>query len=615
MQASKFNVKPLSKSSSNSALLSPDSQLPSSKATPGKSRLRELTEELNSLEAKLRLGGGTDKIEKQHRQGKLTARERIELLLDKDSFRQEIGLLVAYDQYLEPRGQRSEVRGQEKTEYKEQGAKGKGQSGEPAEEIGGAPGAGVVTTVGLVNGREVVVVANDATVKAGSWWPETIKKILRAQEIAMRSHVPIIYLVDSAGVNLPYQGGVFPGQYGASRIFYYNSIMRRYLKVPQIAAVMGPCIAGGAYLPALSDIIIMVEGTSFMGLGGANLVKGATGQTIDNETLGGARAHNELSGVAHYRVKNDEEAIARIREFVSDLPSAVQRNVSTSADSKQSSKMKSGSEPKTPEEKLYEIIPEDHRQPYNVRELLDCLLDDGHLDEFQADYAQEVITGHARIRGIQVGVIVNNRGMFRDPAGGSPKFGGIIYTESAEKVAYFIDTCNRHQTPLVFIQDVSGFMVGAQAEHSGIIRAGARFVEAMATAMVPKIVLTINHASGAGYYAMAGQGFDPDFIFSWPTGRMGVMEGDSAVQAVFGSQLEKLRAKGEKPDEQLNAEMNGVKETYEKELDAKYAAARGFVDAVIAPEDTRNALELALRVSMNYSGPHLGQFVLPASLA
>jgi acetyl-CoA carboxylase carboxyltransferase component len=212
-------------------------------------------------------------------------------------------------------------------------------------------------------------------------------------------------------------------------------------------------------------------------------------------------------------------------------------------------------------------------------------------------------------------VIANNRGMFRDPAGGSPKFGGIIYTESAEKVAYFIETCNRHQTPLVFIQDVSGFMVGAQAEHSGIIRAGARFVEAMATAIVPKIVLTINHASGAGYYAMAGQGFDPDFIFSWPTGRMGVMEGESAVQAVFGSQLEKLRAGGEEPDEALNAEMDRVKETYEKELDAKYAAARGFVDAVIAPEETRDALELALRVSMNYSGPHLGQFVLPQMLA
>ena len=532
-------------------------------------RLRELTAELQELEARLRLGGGLDKIDRQHSQGKLTAHERIDLLLDKDSYSQEIGLLVAYDYY-----------------------------------DGGAPAAGVVTVVGRVEHREIVVVANDATVKAGSWWPETIKKILRAQEIAMRSHVPIIYLVDSAGVNLPYQGGVFPGQYGASRIFYYNSIMRRYLKIPQISAVMGPCIAGGAYLPALSDVIVMVEGTSFMGLGGANLVKGATGQTIDNETLGGARAHNELSGVAHYRVKNDEECITRIREFVSELPvkpvSAVPILPSTEA--------------ARPAGDLYDIIPEDHKQPYNARHLLDCLLDGGHLDEFQADYAKEIITGHARIRGIQVGVIANNRGMIRPPGGGPPRFGGIIYTESAEKVAYFIETCNRRKTPLLFIQDVSGFMVGPEAEHSGIIRAGARFVEAMATAAVPKIVLTVNHASGAGYYAMAGQGFDPDFIYTWPTGRMGVMEGDSAVQAVFGSQLEKLKRNDLKPDEGLEAEMDQVRETYDLELDAKYAAARGFVDAVIIPEQTRDALELSLLTSLNYSGPHIGQFVLPSNL-
>ena len=548
-------------------------------------RLRELTAELQELEARLRLGGGPDKIERQHAQGKLTARERIDLLLDKDSYTQEIGLLVAYDQ------------------YREKGEKGKAEL-VSKEEIGGAPGAGVVTVVGRVHDREVVVVANDATVKAGSWWPETIKKILRAQEIAMRSHVPIIYLVDSAGVNLPYQGGVFPGQYGASRIFYYNSIMRRYLRIPQISAVMGPCIAGGAYLPALSDVIVMVEGTSFMGLGGANLVKGATGQTIDNETLGGARAHNELSGVAHYRVKNDEECIERIREFVSELPLMPVSPVPILPAVKAA----------RPADELYDIIPADHKQPYNARHLLECLLDEGHLDEFQADYAKEMVTGHARVRGIQVGVIANNRGMIRPPGGGPPRFGGIIYTESAEKVAYFIETCNRRRTPLLFIQDVSGFMVGPEAEHSGIIRAGARFVEAMATAVVPKIVLTVNHASGAGYYAMAGQGFDPDFIFTWPTGRMGVMEGDSAVQAVFGSQLEKLKRNDLKPDENLEAEMDQVRETYDTELDAKYAAARGFVDAVIHPDNTRDALELALRTSLNYSGPHIGQFVLPSTL-
>src|SRR5215211_2119423 len=257
-------------------------------ATKQPSRLRELTDQLRQLEVRLRSGGGPDKIDRQHQQGKLTARERIELLLDKDSYSQEIGLLIAYDQY-----------------------------------EGGAPAAGVVTVVGRVEGREVVVVANDATVKAGSWWPETIKKILRAQEIAMRAHVPIIYLVDSAGVNLPFQGGVFPGQYGAARTFYYNSIMRRYLKIPQIAAVMGMCVAGGAYLPALSDVILMVEGTSFMGLGGANLVKGATGQTIDNESLGGARTHNAISGVAHYREETDEECLEKIRQLIGDLPSRI----------------------------------------------------------------------------------------------------------------------------------------------------------------------------------------------------------------------------------------------------------------------------------------------------
>jgi 3-methylcrotonyl-CoA carboxylase beta subunit len=544
------------------------SEAPTARAGKG-SRLRGLTAELRELEERLRAGGGADKIKKQHAQGKLTARERVKLLLDAGAYAQEIGLLVAYDQY-----------------------------------EGGAPAAGVVTTVGRVGGRECVVVANDATVKAGSWWPETIKKILRAQEIAMRSRVPIIYLVDSAGVNLPYQGGVFPGQYGAARIFYYNSIMRRYLRVPQVSAVMGPCVAGGAYLPALSDIIIMVEGTSFMGLGGANLVKGATGQTIDNESLGGARTHNEISGVAHYREESDESCIKKIREVISELPAPERSPVSVneSADAAR------------PLEDLYEILPEDHRQPYDAREVLRCILDNGHLDEFQAGYAREILTGHARLKGVQVGVIANSRGLVREK-GKPPRFGGIIYTESAEKVAYFIETCNRHRTPLLFIQDVSGFMVGADAEHSGIIRAGARFVEAMATATVPKIVLTVNHASGAGYYAMAGQGFDPDFIFSWPTGRMGVMEGDSAVQAIYGTQLDKLKRAGAEPGEKLRGEMERVREDYEQQLDAKYAAARGHVDACIAPEETRDALALALSLSLSYAGPHLGQFVLPQALA
>jgi acetyl-CoA carboxylase carboxyltransferase component len=533
-----------------------------------KSRLLELTEEYLRLESKLRLGGGAEKIGKIHSQGKLTARERIDLLLDKDTDRLEIGLLMAYDQY-----------------------------------NGQAPAAAVVTTIGKIHGRECVVVANDATIKAGAWYPETIKKILRAQEIAMRNHVPIIYLVDSAGVNLPYQGGVFPGQYGAARIFYYNSLMRRYLKVPQIAAVMGMCVAGGAYLPALSDVIIMVEGTSFMGLGGANLVKGATGQTIDNETLGGAMTHNAISGVAHYRTKDDEECLKKIRQLVSELPKKQETRISVSE----------AREPKNTPEKLYEILPEDHRAPYDMREVLNCILDGGELDEFQADFAKEMICGTGRIGGILVGIIANHRGMVTQKQK-PPRFGGIIYKESAEKCAYFIENCNRHKTPVLYVQDVSGFMVGAEAEHSGIIRAGAMFVEAMATATSPKIVLTVNHASGAGYYAMAGQGFDPDFIFSLPTGRMGVMEGDSAVAAIFGTQLEKLRKEGKEPDEALKAEMEKVRQTYEKELDAKHAAARGLVDAIVTPENLRNALILALQTTLNTSKPHIGAFVLPSDI-
>jgi acetyl-CoA carboxylase carboxyltransferase component len=378
--------------------------------------------------------------------------------------------------------------------------------------------------------------------------------------------------------------------------------MRRYLKVPQIAAVMGMCVAGGAYLPALSDVILMVEGTSFMGLGGANLVKGATGQTIDNETLGGALTHNAISGVAHYRTKDEDECLIKIRDLVSELPAKEPTLVS----------IVEPREPKASAQDLYDILPEDHRAPYDMRSVLDTILDAGTLVEFQADVAQEMICGTARIDGILVGVIANSRGMSKGKPGTPPRFGGIVYTESAEKTAYFIDNCNRHQTPLLFVQDVSGFMVGAEAEHSGIIRAGARFVEAMATATVPKLVLTVNHASGAGYYAMAGQGFDPDFIFSLPTGRMGVMEGDSAVQAIFGTQLEKLKKEGKQPDEALEAEMEKVRQTYDKELDAKHAAARGLVDAIVVPEDLRNALMLALQTCLNTNQPHIGAFVLPS---
>ena len=545
------------------------------------SRLRELGDEIRKLEDRLREGGGADRIAKQHTQGKLTARERIAKLCDPTSRFIEVGLLVAYDQY-----------------------------------DGQAPGAGVVTGIGTVHGREVVIVANDATVKAGSWWPETIKKILRAQEIAMRCRVPIIYLVDSAGVNLPYQGGVFPGQYGAARIFYYNSIMRRYLRIPQLAAVMGPCIAGGAYLPALSDVILMVKGTSFMGLGGPNLVKGATGQTIDGETLGGAVTHTEISAVAHYAVDDDAACLEKLRELIGRLP--VRAGTGSREPGTEVQERSHGSRfpvPGSQSDRLYDLLPTDHRMSYDMHQVLNAIVDDGKLDEFQGNLAREMICGDATIDGIPVGVIANQRGLIKGRPGEKPRFGGIVYAESADKVAYYIDRCDRQGIPLLFVQDVSGFMVGAEAEHEGIIRAGARFVEAMATAHVPKIVLTVNHASGAGYYAMAGQGFDPDFIFSWPTGRMGVMEGEAAIQAVHGPALEAAKKAKRDPSPEILEAVDEMRADYEHQLDARYAAARGYVDAIVYPEDTRDVLAMALRTALHNAGPHLGAFVLPPHLS
>jgi 3-methylcrotonyl-CoA carboxylase beta subunit len=503
--------------------------------------------ELHVLEDKLRQGGGPAKIEKQHQAGKLTARERVAKLIDPGAMFLEIGLLMAYDKY-----------------------------------DGQAPAAGVITGVGLIEGRHAVIVANDATVKAGAWWPETIPKILRAQEIAMRNRLPIVYLVDSAGINLPYQESIFPGQYGAARIFYYNSLMRRKLKVPQIAAVMGMCIAGGAYLPALSDVIIMVHGTSFMGLGGPNLVKGAVGQVVSAEALGGATLHTHTSGVAHYRAADDSEALGIIKAKIRELP------VTAAPKPK-------GTAPAQPAEGLYDVLPADHRLPYNVEEVIARLLDADEYLEFQPDYAPEMLCAHARLEGRVIGVIANRRGFLKTAAG--PRVGGIVYAESARKVAYFVEDAERRGLPLLYLQDVSGFMVGTEAESEGIIRAGAEMVESMACATVPKIILTLNHASGAGYYAMAGQGFDPHFAFAWPTARIGVMEGDAAVQAVHGPELEKLKASGSAIPEELENEMAKTRADYDRWLDARHAAARGQVDALIDPLATRRVLAFAFEAA------------------
>jgi 3-methylcrotonyl-CoA carboxylase beta subunit len=515
-------------------------------------------EELHTLEERIRQGGGPAKIAKQHRDGKLTARERVGKLIDADSPFLEIGLLLAYDKY-----------------------------------DGQAPAAGVVTGVARIEGRPAVLVANDATVKAGAWWPETITKILRAQEIAMRDRLPIVYLVDSAGVNLPLQDGIFPGQYGAARIFYYNSLMRRRLRIPQFAAVMGPCIAGGAYLPALSDFIFMVDKTSFMGLGGPNLVKGATGQVADAEQLGGARMHTRLSGVAHFRAADDADCLAMIRRRFQDLPPAT-------------STAHEAVGPRKPPEDLYDVLPGDHRLPYDVAGILDRLLDGDGATEFQPDFAPEMYCLHARLGGRAVGVLGNRRGFLKQD--GVPRIGGIVYTESARKAAYFVEACDRLGLPLLYLQDVSGFMVGLQAESGGIIRAGAEMVEAMACATVPKIVLTLNHASGAGYYAMAGQGFDPSFTFAWPSARIGVMEGDSAVQAIYGPELEKRKAAAEAVPDELEGRIERTRADYERWLDARHAAARGHVDAIIDPLGTRRILIFALEATL--AAGHRGHLAL-----
>ncbi len=508
--------------------------------------MQGLVGELDRLEESLRLGGGARRIEKQRASGKMLARERIAALLDDGAEFVELGLLVSYDGY-----------------------------------EGKAPAAGVVTGIGMVGGRPVAVMANDATVKAGSWFPETVAKILRIQEAAIQCRIPIVYLVDSAGIFLPMQQGTFPGKHGGARIFYNCSRMRRQLKIPQFSAVMGQCIAGGAYLPALSDVIVMVEGTSFMGLGGPNLVRGAIGQQVDAEELGGALLHTAQSGVAHYRVASDSECLERIRSLLMGLP----REPDTRDD------------PASPDclDGLEEVLPSDRRLPYDVHEVVRRLVDSEGCVEFMADYAPEILCANARVEGWPVGLIANRRGLFR--AGDQTRIGAILYAETARKVTEFVEKCDRQGHPLVYLQDVTGFMVGPDAEAGGIIREGARMVETMATTRVAKIVVTLRHASGAGYYAMAGQGFDPDFIFSWPSARVGVMEGESAVQALFAAELQRLEATGGDVSDELRDEIERTRQEYERTLDAKWCAARGHVDAIIPPARTRAVIATCLRAT------------------
>ena len=507
--------------------------------------MRHLVEQLAKLEARLREGGGAVRIEKQHRAGKMTARERIAALLDPAAPFLEIGLLIAYDHY-----------------------------------DGQAPAAGVITGVGKVEGRPAVIVANDATVKAGAWWPETIPKILRAQEIAMRNRLPIIYLVDSAGVNLPYQDGIFPGQYGAGRIFYYNSIMRRRMRIPQIAAVMGPCIAGGAYLPALSDVIIMVEGVSFMGLGGPNLVKGATGQEIDSEPLGGAHLHTAISGVAHYMAKDDADCLERIRQRVRQLPAlrpprpAPRRR-----------------RPARNPAELYGVLPADHRLPYEIEDVILRIFDARDYVEFQPEYAPEMLCADARLCGRPVAIIANRRGFLK--AEGRPRIGGIVYTESARKVAYFVETAERLGRPLIYLQDVSGFMVGPDAEREGIIRAGAEMVETMSCATVPETRSHPEPRQRRRLLRDGGPGLRSELhlqLAHRPHRRHGRRIGGASACSPWNSP-------NTRDSPSLKISKTPIAKTradYEQWLDARYAAARGHCDAVIDPLESRAMLSFAL---------------------
>lgn len=505
--------------------------------------MAELVSELRELEDAIRIGGGPKRIERQRKAGKLLARERVAALLDEGEELLELGMLMAYDAH------------------------------------GGiAPAAGVVTGIGRVGGRPVAVMANDATVKAGSWFPETVSKVLRIQEAAMRCGIPIVYLVDSAGLFLPQQHGTFPGKYGGARIFHNCARMRRQLRIPQIAAVMGQCIAGGAYLPALSDVIVMVEGTSFMGLGGPNLVQGAIGKHVEAEALGGAAMHTERSGVAHYRAADDAECIDRIRTMLLGLPASPPTTMAPSAPD-----LSGG---------LGEVLPSERRLPYDMHAIVRRIVDREGCVEFMAGRAPELLCANVQIGGWPVGLIANRRGLFRDAD--RARIGAIIYAETARKAAEFVEKCDRQGHPLVYFQDVTGFMVGPRAEQSGIIRAGAEMVESMATTRVPKIVVTLRHASGAGYYAMAGQGFDPEFIFGWPTARVGVMDGESAVQALFASELRALEDSESEPTEDLQREIERTRKQYERTLDAKWCASNGHVDAIIPPQDTRDVLILCL---------------------
>ncbi|MEN9998985.1 MAG: hypothetical protein RI922_1975 [Bacteroidota bacterium] len=511
---------------------------------------------ISALERELAIvaeGGGKKRIEKLHESGKLTARERIDLLLDPNTDRFEVGALAGYGMY---------------------------------KEHGGCPSAGVVVVIGYVSGKQCIVVANDATVKAGAWFPITGKKNLRAQEIAMENRLPIIYLVDSAGVYLPMQDEIFPDKEHFGRIFRNNAVMSS-MGIVQIAAVMGSCVAGGAYLPIMSDESLIVNKTGTIFLAGSYLVKAAIGESIDNETLGGATTHTEISGVCDYKTENDQECLATIR----DLMDKIGQPENAGFDRKEAKL------PKEPLKNVYGILPADRSKPYNTKELIKCLVDDSEFTEYKEDYGKSIICAYARIDGWAVGIVANNREIVKS-AKGEMQFGGVIYSDSADKSARFIMNCNQKNIPLVFLQDVTGFMVGSKSEHGGIIKDGAKMVNAMANSVVPKFTIVTGNSYGAGNYAMCGKAYDPRLIVAWPSAEIAVMSGASAAKVLLQIEVASLKAKGEEITAEREKELyDTIKNRYDEQISPYYAASRIWIDAIIDPAETRKVISMGIEMA------------------
>ena len=502
---------------------------------------------------KIYLGGGKRRIDKQHESGKLTARERIATLLDPDTPQVEIGALAGHNMYAEH---------------------------------GGCPGGGVVVVIGYVSGRQCIVVANDATVKAGAWFPITGKKNLRAQEIAMENRLPIIYLVDSAGVYLPMQEDIFADKEHFGRIFRNNAKMSA-MGITQIAAVMGSCVAGGAYLPIMSDESIIVDKTGTIFLAGSYLVKAAIGEDIDNESLGGATTQTEISGVCDYKVANDHECLLKIK----DLMSRIGHQEKVGYD-----RIEAAAPEQLPE-KAFGLVPADRSKPYDTKALLITIVDAGSLSEYKPDFGKTLITTYARIDGWSVGIIANNRTVVKN-AKGEMQFGGVIYSDSADKAARFIMLCNQKKIPLVFLHDVTGFMVGSKSEHGGIIKDGAKMVNAMANSVVPKFSVVIGNSYGAGNYAMCGKAYDPRLIVAWPTAEIAVMSGAAAAKTLLQIEVAKLKAKGETidPDKELQL-LAAIKARYDAQISPYYAASRLWIDAIIDPRETRKVISMGIEMA------------------